>query len=185
MRPPLGPAREASMSSLGRALLVTLVFEVVLVGCGPVSHEATLLDTYVPQTGSRVEVSTVTNATGQTPKVDDEVVNIETLLSDALTEKLRREDFLWTGEPGRKLVLVSKIVEYEPGDAFKRWVLPGWGSTVVSVECEVRDGDQLVGTVRARRTIAAGGAYTIGAWRTIFSGVAGDIVAELRGKIPK
>jgi hypothetical protein len=40
-----------------------------------------------------------------------------------------------------------------------------------------------VGLVRARRTISFGGAYTIGAWRTIFASLADEIVSELRSKI--
>ncbi len=166
-------------------LWISVFLGLALSGCGAVSHEATMLGNFVPDPGSRVEVGTVTNATGQAPKVDDEVVNIEQLLSDALAEKLRREDLLWAGNPSRKLVLVTKIVEYEPGDAFKRWLLPGWGSTVVSVESELRDANQLVGTVRARRTVSFGGVYTIGAWRTIFASVADDVVSELRAKIRK
>ena len=181
----LGPFGEAPMSRTAGTLWVTVLLGFMLSGCGTVTHEAALLSNYVPEPRSRVEVGKVTNATGQAPKVDDQDVNIEQLLSDALTEKLRQEDFLWAGDPGRKLVLITKIVEYEPGDAFKRWLLPGWGSTIVSVECDLRDADQLVGTVRARRTVSFGGAYTIGAWRTIFASVADDVVSELRSKIGK
>jgi hypothetical protein len=36
-----------------------------------------LLSSYVPEPGLRIEVGKVSNATGQTPKVDDEVVNSE------------------------------------------------------------------------------------------------------------
>jgi hypothetical protein len=46
-------------------------------------------------------------------------------------------------------------------------------------------GDQLVGSEQARRTVSIGGAYTIGAWRTIFNSIAEDIVDDLREKIPK
>lgn len=180
-----GPFGEANMGRIAGALWLTVLFGLVLSGCGAVSHEATLLGTYVPEPGSRIEVGTVANATGQVPTVDDQVVPVEQLLTDALTERLRGRDLLWAGNPGRKLVLVTKIVEYEPGDAFKRWLLPGWGSTVVGVECELRDADELVGTVRARRTVSFGGGYTIGAWRTIFGSVAGDVVSELRSKIQK
>src|SRR5712692_2636283 len=181
----LGPFGEAPMRRTAGTLWVTVLLGLVLSGCGAVSHEAALLGNYVPESGSRIEVGTITNATGQVPKVDDEVVNIEQLLSDALAQKLRGEDLLWAGDPSRKLVLITKIVEYEPGDAFKRWLLPGWGSTVVSVECELRAANQLVGTVRARRTVSFGGVYTIGAWRTIFASVADDVVSELRAKIRK
>jgi hypothetical protein len=174
------------MTRTTHSVAIVIFLGLVMAGCGAVSHEAVLLGSYAPEPGLRIEVGKVINATGQTPKVDDEVVNIEQLLTENLTEKLRREDFLWAGSPARRLVLVSKIVEYEPGDAFKRWLLPGWGSTVVSVDGELRDeADTLVGTVRARRTVSIGGAYTIGAWRSIFSSVADDIVSELRGKIPK
>jgi hypothetical protein len=100
----------------------------------------------------------------------------------ALDKKRGSEDVLWSAPPRRKLVLISKIVECEPGDAFKRWLLPGWGSTVVSVESELRDANQLGGTVRARRTVSFGGAYTIGAWRTICASIAG-IVSDLRDKV--
>jgi len=180
-----GPFGEAPMRRIAGTLWIAVLLGLVLSGCGAVSHEATMLGTYVPDPASRIEVGTVTNATGLVPKVDDEVVNIEQLLSDALAEKLRGGDLLWTGDPSRKLVLVTKIVEYEAGDAFKRWLLPGWGSTVVSVEGELRDANQLVGTVRARRTVSFGGAYTISAWRTIFATVAADVVSELRSKIGK
>ena len=163
-----------------------ILLGLVLAGCGAVSHEGTLLNGYVPERGIRIEVGKVTNATGQTPTVDGETVNIEQMLTDNLTAKLRDEEFLWAGAPGRRLVLISKILEYEPGDAFKRWLLPGWGSTVVAVEGELHDEtNTLVGTVQARRTVSFGGAYTIGAWRSIFSSVADDIVSDLRSKIPK
>ena len=168
-------------------IVVLVVFAMTaLTGCGAVSHEAALLSTYVPEPGLRIDVGTVSNATGQTPKVDDEVVDIEQFLTDKLKEKLRAEDFLWSGAPARKLVLTSKIIEYEPGDAFKRWLLPGWGATALGVEGELRDeSNAVVGTVRARRTVAVGGVYTIGAWRNVFSSVADDIVSELRSKIRK
>jgi hypothetical protein len=184
--PSLRSSKEAFMTRTAYSFGVIVLLGLVLAGCGAVSHEAALLSSYVPERGIRIEVGKVTNATGQTPTVDDEIVNVEQLLAEKLTEKLRGEDFLWAGGPVRRLVLNSKIIEYEPGDAFKRWLLPGWGSTVVTVEGELRDeANTVVGTVRARRTVSFGGVYTIGAWRTIFSSVADDMVSELRSKIPK
>ena len=173
------------MSGMATKLSIIALLGLVLSACGAVSHESTLLDNYVPDPGSRIEVGSVTNATGQVPSVDDQAVDIEQLLTDALTDKLGRKDLLWAGRGGRKIVLLTRIVQYEPGDAFKRWLLPGWGSTVVSVECELRDADLLVGTVRARRTVSIGGVYTIGAWRTIFSSVADDVATEVRNTLVK
>jgi hypothetical protein len=153
---------------------------VVVSGCGSVRHQITLRDNYLPPTAVRIEVGQATNATGQTFDV-----NVEQMLTDALTERLRNEDLLWVGPGGQRLVLVSKIVEYEKGDAFKRWLLPGWGATVLSIRSDLRDGNQLVGSAEARRTVSFGGGYTIGAWRTIFADLAGDVVSDLRAKIPK
>lgn len=127
-----------------------------------------------------VEVGAVTNQTGHTFEV-----NVEQLLTNALAEELRSENLLWSGGESRRLVLMSSIVEYEEGDAFKRWLLPGWGSTVLTVRGDLKDGERLVGSVDARRTVSAGGVYTIGAWKSIFGDVAKDIVGELRTKIPK
>ena len=163
--------------------LILAAWSLALSACG--TREAKLLDTYVPPPGTRIEVGRVANATGQAPKVDDAVVDIEQMLLDALIDRLRGDELLWSSGFPYKLGLHCRVVEYDPGDAFKRWLMPGWGSTVLAVECELRNGDAVVGTVRARQTISFGGLYTIGAWRTIFAGVAGDVVTELRGKLPK
>jgi hypothetical protein len=90
---------------------------------------------------------------------------------------------LWTpGSTGDHLIINTKIVEYDEGDAFKRWLLPGWGSTVLSLHCELKDSQSgsIVGNADARRTVSFGGAYTIGAWKTIFASVAKDVVNALR-----
>jgi hypothetical protein len=150
-------------------------------GCGTVQHNLNFQNNYAPPANTKIEVGSVTNQTGQT--FND--VNVEQLLSDALAEALRKEDLLWAGGGSRKLVLTSKIAEYEPGNAFKRWLLPGWGSTVLTVQGDLKEGDRLVGSVEARRTVSIGGGYTIGAWRTIFASVANDMVSDLRSQIQK
>jgi hypothetical protein len=169
-------------SSLTRLLhiLAGIGFIFTLYGCGAVAHKVTLQNNYTPQTGTRIEVGTVTNETGQTFEV-----NLEQLLTEALTEKLKTEGMLWAGGDGNKIVIISKILEYDEGNAFKRWLLPGWGATVLSVQCDLTEANRLVGSVDARRTVSAGGGYTIGAWRTIFANLAEDIVEDLRSHIPK
>ncbi len=157
-----------------------LILLSMLSGCGSVKHKLDLHDNYSPEPGTTIEVGKVTNETGQSFNV-----NIEQMLTDAIAEELRKENLLWTGQGTTKLVLSSKLIEYEKGNAFKRWLLPGWGSTVLTVQAELRKDDQLVGYEQARRTVSIGGGYTIGAWKTIFRSVAVDIVEDLREKIPK
>lgn len=153
--------------------LVYLVF--FLTGCGTVRHTLTLTPGYQPKTGTRVDVGKVSNETGKTFEVD-----VEKFLSDALTEELRRGNLLWTGDNSPQLKVTSQVVDYKPGNAFKRWLLPGWGSTVLTVHSDLLEDGRLVGSAEARRTISIGGGYTIGAWRTVFASIAKDLVSDLR-----
>lgn len=160
-------------------VLFCLSATVLLAACGAVHHEIKLADSYAPPAEAKIEVGTIENATGREFDID-----IDAMLREALIERLDAESLLVSGSEGGKLVVSSKIVEYEKGDAFKRWLLPGWGATVLSVQADIMDGDRLVGAIEARRTISAGGGYTVGAWRTIFRSVAADIVSDLRKTIP-
>ncbi|NOT12499.1 MAG: DUF4410 domain-containing protein [Methylococcaceae bacterium] len=164
-----------NINSLALALVL-----LTLVGCGSVEHKLDLQSNYLPVAGTKIEVGKVTNETGQSFDI-----NIEQMLTDALAEKLRDENLLWTGQGDEKLILSSKIIEYEKGNAFKRWLLPGWGSTVITVHGDLKNGPLLVGSEKARRTVSIGGAYSIGAWKTIFNSIAEDIVEDIRDKIQK
>jgi len=159
-------------------LFPVVIFLIVATGCGSVQHKANFQNDYVPQPDTKIEVGRVVNETGQTFDVE-----VEKMLTDAFAEALREENMLWTGGEGHKLILTGKIVEYEKGDAFKRWLLPGWGSTVLTIQCDLRNDNQLVGSADARRTVSAGGGYTIGAWKTIFVSVAKDLVKDLQEQL--
>lgn len=151
-------------------------------GCGAVSHSAQFELGFVPNGDTRIEVGPVTNETGKTFDAD-----LPQMFTDALTEQLQKQNLLWTqGLQGDHLIIATKIVEYDEGNAFKRWTLPGWGSTVITLHCELKESGsgKLVGSVEAHRTVSFGGAYTIGAWKTIFGSVAEDVVKELRAQIP-
>lgn len=76
-----------------------------------------------------------------------------------------------------------RILGYEKGDAFKRWLMPGWGSTVLTVQCDLLDSGSKVGNLEAERTVDAGGAYTVGAWEKVFKQVALDVVLVIEEKI--
>lgn len=160
-------------------LLIVLLMAIVS-GCGSVNHKLSLLDDYTLQPRTKIEVGKVTNETGKAFDID-----IEQMLTEAFAEVLRKEKLLPVGGEGHRLVLTIRIVEYEKGSAFKRWLLPGWGSTVISIEGDLRDVDQVVGSFQARRTVSIGGGFTIGEWRKIFASIAKDVVKDLRSKIPK
>lgn len=169
----------ARTGHIGAGILGCLVL-LLLTACGTVQHTVKLNDAFAPPANTLVAVGPVTNQSGHKFEVSP-----EQMLSDALTKTLRSEKLLWSEGQGSKLVLDSTIVEYEEGNAFKRWLLSGWGSTVLTVRGNLRDGEKIVGSVDARRTVSFGGLYTVGAWESVFGSIAEDIVSDLRTKIPK
>jgi hypothetical protein len=160
------------------AMVIFIIF--VASGCGTVVHTLDLQNNYVPQADTKIEVGPVTNGTGE--KFD---IDIEYMLATALTNKLREKELMWDGKEGPKLTAKCKIVEYKKGDAFKRWLMPGWGSTVLAVTCDLADSNNVVGIINARRTVDAGGGYTIGAWQTVFGQLAMDIADDVQTHIRK
>jgi len=112
-------------------------------------------------------------------------VGVEGLLQTALENSLKEKNMLLE-DPAKKeyYLLSAQILDYDMGNAFKRWLMPGYGSTVLAVHTDVKD--NLTGETKAymehRQTVAAGGLYSVGAWEDIFATVANDITTDLERK---
>lgn len=79
-------------------------------------------------------------------------------------------------------VLHCEVVQFLEGSALKRWVMPGWGSTVAQVAImlsNARDQSTVV-IVRGNSVVAAGGLYTAGAEDYILKSAVDDAVSKLR-----
>ena len=150
-----------------------------VVGCSP-NKSKYLASAQILQPGLRVEVSETTNATGQSFDID-----IEKMLTSALTEAIRDKNLLQVGAAGDRLMLDCRITEYNKGNALKRGLLLGWGATTLSIECNLREGSLVVGTVHVTRSAEAGGVLTVGAWKKVFKNVAEDVAKELEANLPK
>ena len=108
------------------------------------------------------------------------------LFNEKLVETFKDEQLLWSGDKtAPRFIFDATIINYEPGNAFKRWILPGWGSTVLEVRGELRSPDNgaVAAVIENKRSIFAGGAYTIGAWKSIFGNVADDLALEIKNRI--
>ena len=161
-----------------RTLLIFIAVT-FLAACGTTQHSIMLEEQYVPQGDSKVAVGSVSNETGQNFDVD-----IEAMLRDALAEKLKAHELYCEQAQEHDLTLNANITEYSKGDAFKRWLMPGYGSTSLTVEGELVDpAGKVIGTAEAKRTVDAGGGYTIGAWKSVFSNVAHDVVDDLEKQV--
>jgi len=147
-----------------------------LVACGTVEHSVRVEDPHAFGVATKIRVGEVANKTGESFDID-----IETMFSDAMISELAKENLL--GQQGaRDLVTMNvNIIEYRKGDAFKRWLWPGYGSTILVVEAMLLDAEGNVdATAQANRSVDAGGGYTTGAWKEIFEDVAADLVADLK-----
>lgn len=137
----------------------------------------------LPRPGAKVALGKVTNATGQTFEVE-----VQSLLKEAMAEQLTQQDINAGAAPtATDFTLNLDITEYRPGNAFKRWLVPGYGATVLGVEgelLEVNSGSR-VAIVTHKRTIAVGGLYTLGAWQYIFDWIARDITKDLKVRIER
>jgi hypothetical protein len=164
-------------------ILVICFFTMALFGCGTANQTLKMDDNFRCPPESKIEVGKVTNETGKT----FEEIDIIATFSEAITQKLEAQNLLFKELPSERIVLETKIVEYEPGNAFKRWLLPGYGSTVLAVKCDLKlpPDQKLIGSLEARRTVDAGGGYTIGAWKTIMGQVAEDVIKKLKDEALK
>ena len=112
-------------------------------------------------------------------------VDATALLQGALRRELAERAVLWTSQPGsERFALDVDITRYEAGSAFKRWLLPGYGATVLSVRGTLQASDgSPAGEFEHSRGVYAGGLYTVGAWQSIFDEVAADIARDLDNSI--
>jgi hypothetical protein len=160
--------------------LSLLMFPLLLLAaCGTVEHSVRVEDEQAFRDDTRIIVGEVANKTGETFDID-----IEAMLREAMVNELTTEGLLGQqGTPGVVTMDVN-IIEYRKGDAFKRWLWPGYGSTVLVIEATLLDAQGNVdATAQANRSVDAGGGYTVGAWKKIFKNVAADLVSDLKVNI--
>jgi hypothetical protein len=127
--------------------------------------------------GAKYRIGDVTSAAPSVQGVD-----AAALLRTGLERSLAKRALLASAVGGTSdYRLDVAVVEYEPGNAFKRWLVPGYGATLLRVRGQLTDPRN--GTVAARvdhqRRVLAGGAFTISAWETIFASVSDDIARDL------
>ena len=170
---------EGNYTRIVMAIFLIGFLTLICVGCTNVQHQVRLDKAYITEENVSIKVGKVVNDTGF-----DFDIDIEAMLADALEDQLLEEDLLWLGGKEPALLMESRIVEYKKGSAFKRWMMPGWGATELSIRCVLKDDkNNKVGSAVASREVFAGGGYTIGAWETVFKDVANDVAEDLREQI--
>ncbi|HAA04829.1 MAG TPA: hypothetical protein DCZ69_15620 [Syntrophobacteraceae bacterium] len=156
------------------ALTLTVIW-----GCGKSSQSVTVDNPSPPHSNIHIKVVDVSNDSKTLPNVD-----MIGLLWDSLKEQLARDGMAWTKDStGKPLLMEAHIVSYQRGDDVQRWLIPGFGSTRLTVRCDVKDGDQLLATVEVKRSIGFGDGIEFRAWKKIFVQVAEEVTRELRNRL--
>lgn len=128
--------------------------------------------------GARFVVAETEDRSGFVFEDKSEAFPLDRAFAQALKEALSRQ-----GLNGQKdaYTLKSEVVHYKPGNAFARWLMPGAGATELDTVTHVYDANgSEVATIPVSTMIAAGGGYTVGAYKTVFNDNAGQVADKLR-----
>jgi hypothetical protein len=128
------------------------------------------------------EVEPVLNETGK--KFDFDVSG---KLTEEIKSKMIEKGFVVserTSSSAQVLIIKSSLISYEPGNAFKRWILPGFGKTQATVKTSLIDKKtgKVLGELVSAETVSAGGLYSAGADKRILDAIAEGIVDEIEKK---
>jgi hypothetical protein len=107
------------------------------------------------------------------PPDEEDTLILTDSMKDALVQALKTNNVFGDDQ----FVITVKILSYSPGNAFHRWLLPGAGATKLKVEATILNQEGVAAaSIPVERSIAAGGGFTIGAWKYVFVEVAEAIV---------
>ena len=158
-----------------RLFLIALIIGVLSgVGCATKStFEPISPDAKIPPT-AHYEIGEIKDNSGFTASSED--INPALAMENALKAELAKAGLL-----GGEYKINVTITEYEPGNAFKRWILPGFGGTYLKTQNSIINPEgKVIASIPINRTVAAGGAFTIGAWQQCFQEVAEELIKVLK-----
>ncbi len=142
------------------------------------SFEPIALDTAIPSS-ARYNIGQINDISGFRA-LNEDIVPAQTM-KDALETALIKAGLL-----GGDYKINVRITEYEPGNAFKRWLLPCYGGTYLKTESTILNPENKeIALIPVNRDVVAGGGFTIGAWRECFHDVAEEIVKILKREMSK
>lgn len=111
-----------------------------------------------------------------------EAFKLDEAFAGALKTALAKESIPTSGVGA--YTIKSEIVAYAPGNAFARWLMPGAGATELSTVSRVyaASGEEIA-TIPVSRSIAAGGGYTVGAYKYVFNDNAQEVALLIKARI--
>ncbi|MCR5259344.1 MAG: hypothetical protein K6E40_14445 [Desulfovibrio sp.] len=169
------------MKGVFKLATTTLLACLALTGCA--SHGSLEMSPNATSFGGNAtfQNSSVTDDSGWKPEEGDAKIDLAAVLKSAIDVELGVE-----GIAGDGYRIKTSILKYEPGNAFKRWLMPGYGATKLYTESYVYDrNDVQVAKIPVTRYVGMGGGFTIGAWKEVFTDVARELVRTLKKGMQK
>lgn len=162
-----------AVTCIGLALLLALS-----AGCSTKISIDKVVHETLPQE-AKFSCGEVIDQTGFVPTQEHDNIVLSNAFKSALDAAFTKAGLAGTG-----YTINSTILEYSPGNAFARWLLPGAGATKLKIVNKIiAPGGELIATIPVERSIAAGGGYTVGAWKYIFTDVADSVVETLKKEL--
>jgi hypothetical protein len=161
----------------GLLLPIYCLFLLFVVACSTKATYIALPDSVNVEPTSLFSVGEITDSSKfQFPQGETDTLVLTDAMSEALEKALKGKGALGDGQ----WIINVDIVDYAPGNAFMRWLLPGAGETLLKVVAHIVSQEGVAAArLPVERSIAAGGGYTVGAWEYIFTEVAETIVEYL------
>ena len=162
-----------------KLVYISIIFLAILfTGCSTKSS-LVLKDGYKFKERPAINIANITNHTSKSYEFD-----IEALMKEALEKEFKSNGLLALSEYSN-MDLEIAILNYEMGNAFKRWLLPGYGATILDVKATLIEDGNIIATSVIKNNISAGGGFTIGAWRDVFFNTAKQLVYDIEKEYKK
>jgi len=155
-----------------------LVFTLILVGCGTTTTLNIPTGKKINIVG-RIKVEIPQKKVSVAPELD---ANILAKMKTGLESELEKRCFkIARGGKGR-YVLKTSILTYKPGSALKRWIMPGWGATILRAKSIIAQGadGKTIAEIDFDGNVSGGGLYTMGAKDYIADWFSEELAKKLR-----
>jgi hypothetical protein len=164
----------------GLAAVLAIMMYSAMTGCVTQSAYHLAPGASAVSSASTFSVGEVKDKSGFRFPQGEESFDLANTMRSALQDELYKNSML--SGTGQYIISVN-ILSYAPGNAFKRWVSPFGGSsaaTNLSVNASILDTKGTkIADIPVSRNISLGGAFTIGAYKTVFNDVAQKIISVI------
>ena len=163
---------------LGCLLLLLISFA----GCATQPPELTT-QPGVSLSGRKLIVAPTVNETGKA--YDFDIAQVFTSDLQSALQAKGYELASMSQPPPDAVIVQCTFLSYAPGNAAKRWLLPGWGSTEATVKTSLVDHatGRIVGGMLTRKEVAGGGLLSVGADESILQTIADDVAGAINDKV--